>query len=122
MIFDRLFLYLNGQLLGMADGGSLEFQGDPLPVDTLVQEYAGVTPVPKHCMISVESFVPTTGLEFDVVQKWIDTEELTARAQFGGSGKSVTLKAFCQGPSVKWGAAEHTKLSFKLTGGAQAFK
>jgi hypothetical protein len=121
-IFDRAFAFANGAVLGMASGGSLEGQGDPLPVDTMVEELAGVTPVPKHFILSTDSFVPQTGLEFDAVKKWLDTEEVSWKVQFGGSGKAVTMKGYLQAPSLKWGAADHTMLSFKAICKAAPFK
>jgi hypothetical protein len=66
-------------------------------------------------ILSVESFVPNTGFELDVFQKWLDTEEVTFKAQFGGSGKAVTLVGHLMAPSVKFGAGENTVLSFKAT-------
>ncbi len=120
-IFDRCFLFANGKVLGMASGGSVEYQGDPLPVDTIVEELAGVTPVPKHAIISAESFVPQSGFELDVVKKWMDTEEITFKVQFGGSGKAATFKGYLMAPSIKFGASENTVLSFRALCKASSF-
>lgn len=112
-IFDRCYAFVNGAVLGMADGGTLEYQGDPLPAATMTNELAGVTPVPKHAMISVENFVPSSGFEFDAIAKWLATEEVTFKLQFGGSGKVMTTSGYIMAPSLKYGAADATKFSFK---------
>lgn len=121
-VFDRCFAYVGGKPLGMASGGTLEAQGDPLPVDTMLEELAGVTPVPKHMILSTESFVPSTGFEFDAFESWLLTTEITWRVQFAGNGKSVTFKGYLMAPALKWGAAENTVLSFKAIVKAATFK
>lgn len=121
-IFDRCFAFANGAVLGMSNGGTLEGQGDPIPVDTMVEELAGVTPVPKHFMLSVESFIPQSGFEFDAMKKWLDTEEVSFKVQFGGNGKAVTMKGYLMAPSLKWGAADHTMLSFRALVKAAPFQ
>jgi hypothetical protein len=121
MIFDRCFVFAKGKLIGMASGGSLEYQGDPIPVDTMAEEFAGVTPTPKHAVLSIESFVPQNGFELDVIQSWLDTEELSYKVQFGGSGKAATMTGFNMAPSIKFGAAENTVFSWKATVKASRF-
>lgn len=112
-IFDRCFAFVNGAVLSMADGGTLEGQGDPLPVDTIMEELAGFTPVPKHMMLSGSMFVPPEGFEFDVFKEWAETNEVTFKLQFGGSGKFLVTKGCLDAPTLKWGAADHTKIDFK---------
>lgn len=121
-VFDRAFVFAKGSLLGMLSGGTLEGQGDPLPVDTMAEELAGVTPVPKHFVLSCDSFVPQTGFEFDAIDSWIKTEQLTYKVQFGGNGKAATFEGFNGAPSLKFGAADHTMISWKATIKAVPFR
>lgn len=121
-ILDRAYAYRKGALLAKATGGTLEFQGDPLPADTIAEELAGVTPVPKHAILSMDLHVSQTGDELDVVQQWLDTEELTWKVQLAGSGKLTEAKGYLMAPSLKWGAAEHTMLSVKVLMKASAFQ
>lgn len=120
-VLDRCFVFANGSVLGMVSGGTLEGQGDPIPADTLIEELAGVTPTPKHYILSCDTFVPQKGLEFDAVQKWLDTEKCTFKVQFGGNGKAATLEGYLQAPSLKFGAADSTVFSFKAICKAVAF-
>jgi hypothetical protein len=122
MIFDRCFLFFKGAVAAMSDGGTLEGQGDPIPADTLVESLAGVTPAPQHYMITSDNFVPQTGFEFDAFKEWAEVNEVPIKIQFGGSGKAMTGSAFVMAPSLKWGAADHTKLSIKLLAKVTQFK
>ena len=100
-IYDRFFVYINGKLLGEADSCSIEYQGSPVPVATFVKDFAGVTPVPKHAKVTVGSFVPQTGFEFDVIKAFLATSKITVQARFGGSGKTYKAEGFLDAPSVK---------------------
>lgn len=121
-VFDRCFVFRKGTFLGMLQGGTLEGQGDPLPVDTMGEELAGVTPVPKHFLLSSDSFIPSDGFQADVVSSWLNTEKLTYRVQFGGNGKAVTFEGFDNAPTIKYGAADHTMISWRAIVKAAPFR
>lgn len=113
-LYDRGFLFVNGQLLGESSGGSLEFQGDPIVIATLAKDFAGVYPVPKHAVITVDSFVPAKGMEFDAVSPWLNTEKVTGKFQFGGSGASMEADGFIMTPSISTSSTDPSKLTFKI--------
>lgn len=120
--YDRAFFYANGALLGECSGGSIEYQGDPIAVDTLTDDFKGITPVPKRAMVSVDSFAPATGLEFDAVAKWISGEFITIKMQMGGSGASMQADGVVMPPSISTSATDSTKLSFKVMCQAKPFE
>src|SRR5262245_54031083 len=121
-IVDRLFLFMNGALLGNADSGQIEGVGDPVIVDTLSEDFIGVYPVPKHLMCTIEQFEPASGTNFDPMQPWIDTELVTFKGQLGGSGKILEADGFIMGPSIQSSPTNPTKWTFKVAIKAIAFK
>ena len=120
-VYARFFVYINGKLLGQADSCSIEYQGSPVPVATFVNDFAGVTPVPKHAKVTVDSFVPQSGFEFDVIKAFLATQLITIQARFGGSGKTFKAEGFSDAPSIKSSATDSTKLTFSLMTQANAF-
>lgn len=120
--YDRGFVYADGQLLGESSGGSIEYQGDPQPVQTLTKDFAGITPVPKSAMVTVDSFVPTKGLQFDAIQKWLDSVFVDVKMQFGGSGIVMKAQGVVMGPSISFSATDSTKFSFKFMCEAKPFE
>jgi len=120
-LYDRGFIFANGALLGESSGGSIEYQGDPQPVATLVKEFAGVTPVPKSAMVSVDSFVPIAGFDFDAIKKFLATEKITMKLQFGGSGLSMEADGFVMAPTISFSATDSTKYTFKVHTEAKEF-
>ena len=120
-VYDRFFAYINGKLLGEADSCTIEYQGSPIPVATFAKDFAGVTPVPKHAKITIGSFVPQAGFEFDVVKAFLATQRVSVQARFGGSGKTFKAEGFCDAPSIKSSATDSTKLDFSIMSQANAF-
>ena len=121
-IFDRLFVFKDGALLGMADSATVEWQGDPIVVDTLSLDFAGVYPVPKHSQMSVDQFVPVDATNFDPTQAWIATEVVTMKAQLGGSGLVFESDGFILAPSITSSPTNPTKISFKAVLEAKPFQ
>lgn len=120
-VYDRFFVNINGALQGEADQCNIEGQGDPIPVATFVKDFAGVTPVPKMTRVTIESFVPQVGMEFDAFKAWLKTQLVKVRCTFGGSGKSLVIEGFVVGPSIRSSATDSTKLSFSLMCSASTF-
>lgn len=120
-VYDRFFININGSLQGEADTCNVEGQGDPIPIATFVKDFAGVMPVPKQTRVSVESFVPQTGMEFDAFKAWLKTQLVKIRCTFGGSGKSLVIEGFVAAPSIRSSATDPTKLSFALMCNASTF-
>lgn len=121
-MYDRGFIFANGALLGESMGGTVEYQGDPIPVETLSKDLAGFTPVPKRCVVSVDTFVPAPGFEFDAIKKFLNNEFLTIKVQFGGSGLAMSADGMMNAPSLSFSATDATKMSFKITCEAKGFE
>jgi hypothetical protein len=118
--YDRAFLYLQGNLAAEAESGTIAYQGDPLPVATIAKQFAGVTPVPQSVKIDSVEFVPVAGAGNlkPVLDSWRGTKKVKLRIQFGGSGLIGTYEGFLGAPSVSYGAADHTKLTYSFMGDA----
>ncbi len=121
-IYDRLFVFKDGALLGEADSCTVEWQGDPVVIDTLTKDFAGVYPVPKHAQMSVEQFVPIDASQFDPTSSWLNTEVVTMKAQLGGSGKVFESDGFILAPSITSSPTNPTKISFKAVLEAKPFQ
>lgn len=120
-IIDRIFVYANGALLGMADRVSVEYQGSPIVINTLALDFAGVYPTPKMATVTVDQFVPTDGKAFDPTEKWLNTEQITVQNRLGGSGKVMEADGFVDAPSITSSPTDPTKLTFKVLVPAIAF-
>lgn len=121
-VYERVFVFCNGGLLGEADSVSIEWQGDPIVVDTLAKDFAGVYPVPKHCVVSVEMFQPASSVAFNPADKWIATETVTIKAQGGGSGAVFESDGFINAPSITSSPTNPAKWNFKVMCEAKSFK
>lgn len=121
-VYDRNFIYAGGKLLGESDSVTIEYQGSPLPVATFAKDFAGVTPTPKMVRITVESFVPQKGFEFDAIDKFLKTERVVMQSRFGGSTKTMKTEGFVDAPSIRSSASENTKLTFSFMGEAKVFQ
>ncbi len=121
--FDRAFIFVDGKVIGEAQGGSIEYQGDPVAVATLTEDLAGFTPVPKAAMVTVDAFVPVDGLgSFDAVKAFLEGAFVQAMIQMGGSGLKMTTEGIVLAPSVSFSATDSTKLSFKIHCQAKPFE
>lgn len=120
-IYDRAYFFVNGALLGESSGGSIEYQGDPIPVTTLTKDFGGAYPTPKHAIITVDSFIPADGIDFDPTGEWLTTNKITAKMQFGGNGLSMEAEGFCMAPSISTSATDPSKLTWKMMVEAKQF-
>jgi hypothetical protein len=104
-------VHIAGEFQSMMQGGSLEGDGSPMPVDTMGEQFAGITPVPKHMKLTFDTFVPPTGFQLDVFKLWASHTKVTFRLQFAGGGQQVTVEGYFDVPSLKFGTSDHTMLS-----------
>lgn len=120
-IYDRFFGYIEGALLGESSSIEIKYDGAPTPVQTMVKDLAGCTPVPKMCTISVKSFVPSAGFEFDAVKSWLATQFIDIKVQAGGSGKAVKTTGWVNPPSISSGIGP-TEINFDVVCEAKLFE
>lgn len=119
-IYDRLFFYLNGKLAMQAESINSSLEGDPLPVATIAQNFAGVTPVPKHLKLDIVEFIPVAGSSVvDLVNAFLQTKKFKVRIQFGGAGALMNSEGYLTGPKMTSGAADHSKLNYSFMGTAE---
>lgn len=118
-VYDRMFFYLGGDLTVEAEGINMAYQGDPLPVATLVKQFAGVTPVPKSVKIDITEFIPITGGNVtEVIKAFLNTTKVKGRVQFGGSGAIGNYEGFIMAPTLSSSASDHSKLGYSFVGTA----
>jgi hypothetical protein len=115
-LYDGLFAFVNGQLLAENTSLEVSVDGDSQAVMTTVKQYAGESPSPKITMVTFENVVPVTGFEIDIVQKFLDSEEVELMLQFGGNGKKMKSKGVLLSPKVSSGVGKTTTLSFGFRG------
>jgi hypothetical protein len=120
--YDRAFIFIDGQLIGESSGGSVEYSGDPIAVQTLSSDFSGITPVPKMAMISVDSFVPAVGFEYDAIDTFLKDKFVTAKMQFGGNGLAMQADGVIMPPSVSTSATDSSKLTFRIMCEAKPFE
>lgn len=122
-VYDRAFLYIGGQLAVEAESVEVEFQGDPLPVATIVKDFAGVTPTPKSVKVNVSEFVPTQGTNLDdAIKYFLATKKVQIAVQRGGSGKIIKAEGFLTAPKISSGASDHTKATYSILCEAKPFQ
>lgn len=120
--FDRIYAYANGIFLGKSESIDVTYEGDPIPVDTLGEDLAGATPSPKRMNISVGSFIPNAGFEFDAIKKWLTGEFITVKLQSGASGLGLETKGWVNAPSLGVSTTDNSKLQFNMTCKAKAME
>jgi hypothetical protein len=120
--YDRGFVFADGQLLGECSGGSVEYSGDPIPVQTLSDDFSGITPVPKMAMVNVDSFIPATGFQFDAIKKFLEDKFITIKMQFGGNGLAMQADGVVMPPSITTSATDSSKLTFRVMCQAKPFE
>ncbi len=119
--YDRGFAFIDGALQGECDSVSIEWQGDPIPVDTLARDFAGTYQIPKHAIVTYESFVPATGIEFNPVAAWKNGTVVTSKVQLGG-GLAMEGDGVVMAPSFTSTPSQPSKFTFKVMIGAEEFK
>lgn len=121
-MYDKAYIFMDGALQGESSGGSIEYQGDPIPVQTFAKDLAGFTPVPKSATVNVESFVPIAGLAYNAIKKYLDNAFVTVKMQLGGSGQQMQADGMIAGPSISTSATDSTKFTFKVICEAKPFE
>lgn len=112
--YDRFFVFINGAVDGEAASATLEYQGEYIPIATLLKDFAGVTPTPKMCKVSIEGFVPSAGFSVDAPKLFLAGSFVDVKLQYGGSGKAFKAKGIMQPPTLSSSATEASKISFSL--------
>lgn len=119
-IYDRFFLFWDGQPEVEASGFTVKFNGQPIPVVTLFKELAGFTPTPKSITIDVDAFMSSAGFTVgvDIVKKFLGNQFLKGRLQSGGSGKLINTEGMLMEVTLGTSAVEATKLAYQYMGTA----
>ena len=98
-LYDLLFAYANGELLGENLEIATTVESDVAQVKTIPQGFAGITPGSPVVMIKIKQAVPIDGFEFDFAQSMIASIPIEFMAQLGGSGQTMTCpEAWVIGP------------------------
>ena len=117
MIYDQMYVYVDGALLAENTSVDLSWEGDNQDVLTTVQGWAGVSPSPKMINATLSNVLPVTGFEFDFITAIKETWEVSLTFQFGGSGEIIESKGYFKPPlSIAAGVGQTTTLSISFTG------
>lgn len=116
-LYDAKYIFFNGALMAQNTSVKTDLTGDDQDVFTTALGFNGVSPAPKMRTIEVDNVVPVTGFDPESVeQKYLDSEEVTMRLQFGGTGKKATVKGFLGPVSVNSGVGQTTTMTFSFRG------
>jgi hypothetical protein len=61
------------------------------------------------------------GTDVDAIKKFLATEKITMKLQFGGSGLSMEADGFVMAPTISFSATDSTKYTFKVHTEAKEF-
>jgi hypothetical protein len=99
LLYDLLFAYANGGLLGENLETDLTFSSDISRVLTIPNGFSGITPGSPVVEIKFKEAVPISGFEFDFAAAMISSTPIEIMVQLGGSGLSMTCpEAWVIGP------------------------
>ena len=65
--YARYYVSIEGKLDGEAESVDVKYNGDPMPISTLVQDLAGFYIPPKNATVSIKGFIPASGDRVDYV-------------------------------------------------------
>ena len=121
--YDQCLGAVDGQLLGEAESVEVSNENTSQDVMTLVkQDFAGETPGPDKTRITVSSFLPAAGAEFDF-QKAEQAHSIhTFTVIQKSSGKKLTSEGVFRNVRVTSGVGQNTKMDCEFHGTKARFE
>jgi len=121
-LHDFLFCYVNGSLMSDNQEVETSIESNMTEVETTVKGWSGITPGGPKRRVKCKGVIPLTGFEFDAEKALINSEQVTIRLQFGGSGKSTVTKGYIvSAPSITSGIGKTTEQNWEFVGEASLF-
>lgn len=121
-LHDLVFCSVNGKLLSDNQEVDTSIESDQTRVLTTVKGFAGITPGAPVRIVKCKGVIPITGFEFDAEKALVNSEQVTLRLQFGGSGKSCVTKGYIfSAPSITSGIGKTTEQNWEFAGEPSLF-
>lgn len=112
-VYGQFCLSIDGILATQTTSIKISMEGKDVPVETILLQFAGVTPGPKTIHLDVDEAVPQTGFEFDPFSSFLNTTLHNFTILSLGSGKSMSIDGFIQSPEADAGVGKSSTLKFK---------
>jgi hypothetical protein len=113
--YEKGALFCNGALLVEVLNFSVDIDAQLNPIHTMQKGFAGVSPGSEMTKIEVNSAVPRSGLEFDVLSKLQGVE--VVEMVFFAHAKKAKVKGYISNLKQNYGADKSAELSFSFLGG-----
>lgn len=121
-LYDQVYADWNGILFAEATKVSIEWVDNNQVVETIVKGFAGLSPSPKHIMVTFTNAVNSSGFLVNIAEKFLADEAGILRLRLGSSGKSMTSKGFFRNPKMDAGVGQTTTEDFGFIGEPASFQ
>ncbi len=119
-IYDQLYAFANGALLVENTSLDIKLDSEDTQVKSIAKGFSGISPGAPIVMITIKSNVPISGPEYDFADSLLSKVPIEFKAQYGGSGLSLTVKeAYVVGPlSISTAIGKATEEDIVIVGKA----
>ena len=120
-IYDNALCTVNGKLLVQASSISVAFQDGDKAIMLLGAIFAPV-PTQRVMVISIDEFIPTSGLVFDWIKSYLNVELVTFGVRLQGSGKKLITSGVLKSPDFQFGVAQNSRIKVSFVGPPAQFE
>lgn len=118
--YARYYISIDGKLDGEAESVDIKYNGDPMPITTLVQDLAGFYIPPKNATVSVKGFIPASGDRVDYVGYFLDNNIVSVKVATD-SGETMVAQGMINGPSLTSSPTDPSRIDVSMTVTASNF-
>jgi hypothetical protein len=118
--YARYYISIDGKLDGEAESVDIKYNGDPMPITTLVQDLAGFYIPPKNATVSVKGFIPAGGDRVDYVGFFLDNNIVSVKVATD-SGETMVAQGMINGPSLTSSPTDPSRIDVSMTVTASNF-
>jgi hypothetical protein len=118
--YARYYISIDGKLDGEAESVDVKYNGDPMPITTLVQDLAGFYLPPKNATVTVKGFIPASGDRVDYVSYFLDNNIVSVKVSTD-SGETMIAQGMINGPSLSSSPADPSRIDVSMTVTASNF-
>lgn len=121
-IYAQMVPSLDGQLLAEATSVETSIENKDTDVETLIKDWAGITPSPKVRRTSVENMELAAGVEFPFEEKELTNQIVELGLQMFGSGQKLASRGFLRNVRKRAGVGQNLIVSFEHIGEPTKFE
>lgn len=118
--YARYYISIDGKLDGEAESVDVKYNGDPMPITTLVQDLAGFYIPPKNATVTVKGFIPASGDRVDYVSYFLDNNIVSVKVSTD-AGETMIAQGMINGPSLSSSPADPSRIDVSMTVTASNF-